>query len=356
MRPLKLAQRALALGLGLALLAACAAPATPNGGTAGAPAGGSVKLTLAGYSTPAEAYGKIIPLFQADYKSQTGQDVSIATAFGGSGAQSRAVIGGLEADVVALALAPDVAAIARAGLITHDWTAGSNQGIVSNSVVAFAVRQGNPKNIKDWADLAQPGLAVLTPDAATSGGARWNMLGLYGAALRGQVTGVNKADPAGAQAFLASVLKNVTAFDKDARTSVTTFEQGIGDVAITYEDEVILGQQRGDDFELVIPASTILIETPVAVVDANVDQHGTRAAAEAFVNFLYTAPAQQVFAQYGFRPIEPSVAQATASQFPRVADQFTVDSQFGGWTKAAQDIFSQDTGVYYQALAAAQGK
>jgi len=353
-RPSQFAHRLALLAFSLAVLAACAGPAaapTSAPGTSGA-----TQLTLAGYSTPAEAYAKIIPLFQADYKAKTGQDVTIATSFGGSGSQSRAVIGGLAADVVALALAPDVDAIAKAGLITHDWTAGAHKGIVSNSVVAFAVRKGNPKHINDWADLAQPGLQVLTPDAATSGGARWNMLGLYGAALRGQVAGVTQGDQPGAQAFMAAVLKNVTAFDKDARTSVTTFEKGVGDVAITYENEVILGRQRGDDFERVIPHSTILIETPVAVVDANVDKHGTRAAAQAFVDFLFTVPAQQVFAQYGFRSIEPSVASATASQFPALADPFTVDSQFGGWKKANADVFLPDSGIYAQALTTAQGK
>ena len=345
-------------GLTLALLAACAAPATtaPTAlPTASAASASAVKLTLAAYSTPAEAYAKIIPLFQADYKAKTGQDVTFATSYQGSGAQSRAVVGGLEADVVALSLGPDVDAIARSQLITHDWTTAPHQGIVSNSVVGFAVRKGNPKAIKDWADLAQTGLNVLTPDAATSGGARWNILGLYGAAVRGQIAGVNRDNPTGAQAFLASVLKNVAVMDKDARTSLTSFEKGIGDVAITYENEVLLGQQHGQDYRLVIPHSTILIETPVAVVDRYVDQHGTRAAAEAFVNFLFTAPAQQVFAQYGFRPVETSVAQATAAQFPAVADPFTV-AQFGGWTQASKDIFAKDTGVYYQAITAAQSK
>ncbi len=339
----------------IALVAACAVPAASTGLPSSPAAAGAVKLTLAAYSTPAEAYAKIIPLFQADYKARTSQDVTFATSYQGSGAQARAVIGGLEADVVALSISPDVDAVAKANLITHDWTTAPHKGVVSNSIVVFAVRQGNPKNIKDWADLAQPGLNVLTPDAASSGGARWNILGLYGAALRGQVAGVSANDPKGAQALLTSVLKNVTVLDKDARTSITTFEKGIGDVAITYENEVLLGQQRGQPDQLVIPRSTMLIETPVAVVDGYVDKHGTRAAAEAFVNFLFTPPAQQVFAQYGFRPVDPAVAQANASQFPPVADQFTVD-QFGGWNKANQDIFAAGTGIYFQALTAAQAK
>jgi sulfate/thiosulfate-binding protein len=340
------------VALGVALLAACAAPATPTTAPAATTAG-RVKLTLVAYSTPAEALAKIIPLFQADFKAKTGQDVTVATSYGGSGAQSRAVVGGLEADVVILSLGPDVDNIAKARLITHDWTAATHKGIVSNSVVAFAVRKGNPKNIRDWADLAKAGLSVLTPDAATSGGARWNILGLYGAALRGQVTGVTANDQKGALDFLTYVLKNVTVFDKDARTSITNFEKGVGDVAITYENEVLLGQQHGQDYQLVIPHSTILIESPVAVVDSYVDKHGTRAAAEAFVNFLFTPPAQQVFAQYGFRSVDSSVAQTTANEFPAVADPFTVDL-FGGWSKASQDVFTKDTGVYYLAVAGAQ--
>jgi sulfate transport system substrate-binding protein len=332
------------------LLAACSSPAATS-----APAANTLKLTLAAYSTPSEAYARIIPLFQADYKAKTGQEVAISTSYQGSGAQSRAVIGGLEADVVALSLAPDVDAIVKAKLITHDWTTAANKGIVSNSIVAFAVRKGNPKNIHDWADLAQAGLNVLTPDAATSGGARWNILGLYGAALRGQVSGVASNDPAAAQTFLTSVLKNVSVMDKDARTSLTTFEKGVGDVAITYENEVVLGKQRGSDYELVIPHSTILIETPVAVVDSYVDKHGTRAAAEAFVDFLFTPPAQQVFAHYGFRSVDAGVAKATAAQFPAVADQFTVQ-QFGGWSKANAAVFAADTGIYARAIAEAQNK
>ncbi len=346
----RFATQLLLAGLSLALISACASPSSSPAASASA-----LKLTLAAYSTPAEAYAKIIPLFQADYKTKTGQDVTFATAYQGSGAQSRAVIGGLEADVVALSIGPDVDAIAKAKLITHDWTAAPHQGIVSNSVVCFAVRKGNPKNIKDWADLAQPSLNVLTPDAASSGGARWNILGLYGAALRGQVSGVAANDPKSAQAFLTAVLKNVSVMDKDARTSLTTFEKGIGDVAITYENEILLGQQRGQDYQLVIPHSTLLIETPVAVVDSYVDKHGTRAAAEAFVSFLFTAPAQQVFAQYGFRPVDAAVAQATASRFPVVADQFTV-AQFGGWNQATTDFFTADTGIYFQSMSAAQAK
>jgi len=339
--------------------ASSAAPASAPASSAAvssAAAPAAVKLTLAGYSTPAEAYGKIIPLFIAYWKAQHNQDVTFEQTFAGSGAQARAVVGGLNADVVALSTGADVSTIANAKLIARDWqTIEPNKGIVSTSVVAFAVRKGNPKKISDWADLAQPGLQILTPDPKTSGGAQWNILALYGAALRGKVKGVKAGDEAGATAFLTSVLKNVIAFDKDARTSITNFESGNGDVAITYEDEVILGNQRGQDYQLVIPTSTILIETPVAVVDVNSDKNGTTAVADGFVQFLFSKDAQQVFAQYGFRPTDPTVAAATASQFPAVTDLFTIGDVFGGWSAAKTKYFG-DTGIYTQAITAAQKK
>ena len=197
--------------------------------------------------------------------------------------------------------------------------------MVSDSVVAFAVRKGNPKAIKDWADLAKPGLEVLTPNPKTSGGAQWNILALYGAAKRGFVDGVAKDDDAAATEFLKAVLKNVTVMDKGARESITNFEKGVGDVAITYENEVLVGQQGGQDYELVIPRSSILIENPVALVDKYVDKHGNRKAAEAFVAFLFTPEAQTIFAEYGLRSVDPKVAKATAAQFPAVEDLFPIE-------------------------------
>jgi sulfate transport system substrate-binding protein len=326
-----------------------------------APAGGSgpsgsndVRLILGAYTTPREAYGELNPLFAAQWQAQTGQTVTFEESYLGSGAQSRAVIEGFEADIVALSLAADVDRITAAGLITHDWEAAPRGGIVSTSVVAFAVRAGNPLGIHDWADLAQPGLEVLTPNPKTSGGAMWNILALYGAALRGRVAGVPAGEPAAAAAFMEAVLRNVTVMDKGARDSITNFEKGVGDVAITYENEVLVGRQAGQDYELVLPTSTIRIDNPVAVVDASVDRHGTRAAAEAFVAFLFTPESQAVFARHGLRSLDPEVAQATAAQYPPVPDLFTI-ADFGGWDQAAPEFFGDD-GLYTRAIAAIQGQ
>jgi sulfate transport system substrate-binding protein len=201
-------------------------------------------------------------------------------------------------------------------------------------------------------DLAQPDLEVLTPNPKTSGGAMWNILGLYGAAERGQVEGYS-ADGAGARDFLLSVLQNITVMDKSARDSIVTFEKGIGDVAITYENEVLVGRQAGQTYELVLPSSTIQIDNPVAVVDTYVDKHGSRAVAEAFVEFLFSPEAQQIFAKHGLRSPDPAVAEATAEQYPPIADLFTIE-HFGGWKEATPRFFG-DTGLFYEVLGEVQG-
>jgi len=329
------------------LTAACA-----GGNATQASSGNEVKLILAAYSTPREAYGEIIPLFQAYWKDKTGQTVTFEESYQGSGAQSRAVVEGFEADVVALSLEADVTRIEKAGLITHDWRSEPFGGMVSTSVVSLAVREGNPKNIRDWADLTQPDLEILTPNPKTSGGAMWNILGLYGAAKRGHVVGYT-GDDAGAQDFLLAVLNNVTVMDKGARESITNFEKGIGDVAITYENEVLVGRQAGQTYELVLPSSTIRIDNPVAVVDPYVDKHGTREVAEAFVDFLFTKPAQEVFAKYGLRSPDEEVAKATENSYPPIEDLFTIQD-FGGWGEATPAFFG-DSGIFYNVFGKVQG-
>jgi sulfate transport system substrate-binding protein len=323
------------LALSILIPSGCGRPSASNG---------EVTLTLGSYTTPREAYSKaIIPGFQKHWKEKTGQEVEFQESYQGSGAQSRAIISGFEADIAALSLESDVTRIAEAGLIRNEWHANQYRGIVSTSLVVIAVRQGNPLGIRDWTDLTRPGLKVLTPDPKTSGGAQWNIVALYGAALRG-FAGVPKDDPRAARGFLENVLRNVSIMDKGARESITNFEKGVGDVAITYENEILVGRQAGQQYDYVIPRSTILIENPVALVDIYVDKHGVRRVAEGFINFLWTQDAQRVFARYGLRPVESSTAQEVASQFQPVGDVWKIDF-LGGWMKVSQDIFGPN-GIY----------
>jgi sulfate/thiosulfate-binding protein len=313
-------------------------------GRSGDDDGGTVRLTLGAYTTPREAYSKaIIPEFRKYWKQKTGQDVEFQESYQGSGAQSRAIISGFEADIAALSLEGDVERIAQSGLIKHDWREKRYKGIVSTSVVVLAVRPGNPKKIGDWADLTRPGLKVLTPDPKTSGGAQWNIAALYGAALRGY-TGAVKDDPAAAKEFLKRVLLNVSIMDKGARESITTFEKGVGDVAITYENEVLVGRQAGQKYEYIIPSSTILIENPVALVDTYIDKHGVRQAAEGFIDFLWTKEAQRVFAKFGLRPVDPETAGEADGRFQPAGDIWKID-YLGGWKSVSTELFGP-AGIY----------
>jgi sulfate transport system substrate-binding protein len=312
----------------------------------------SVTIVLGAYTTPREAYGKLLPIFQKQWKQKTGQEVTFEESYLGSGAQSRAIVEGFEADVAALSLEADITRIEQAGLITHNWKDTPTKGIVSTSIVVLGVRKGNPLGIKDWADLARPGVEILTPNPKTSGGAMWNILALYGAAKRGFVAGVPQGDE-GAQAFLEAAFRNVTVMDKGTRESITNYEQGVGDVIITYENEILVGQKGGQDYEYVIPRSTILIENPIAVIDTYVDKHGNREVVEAFVEFLHTREAQEIFAEYGLRSVDPEVATATADRYPAVEDLFTIE-EFGGWPEATPKFFG-DEGIFTQTITQIQG-
>jgi sulfate/thiosulfate transport system substrate-binding protein len=325
-----------ALSLVVFGFAGCKREAPASG--AAAPASKTTTLLLGAYTTPREAYrDAILPAFEKAWKEKGGGPVEFRTSYQGSGAQARAIIGGFEADVAALALAPDIDKIATEKLITHDWKARPHGGMITNSIVVIAVRKGNPKGIKDWPDLTRKGLNVLTPDPKTSGGAMWNINAIYGAALRGH-TGVPANDPAAAAKFLASVFQNVSIMDKGARESITTFEKGVGDVAITYENEVLTAQAAGEPLEYVVPKSTILIQNPAAVVDTSVDKHGTREAATAFLDFVVTPDAQRSFAKFGFRPVDADVAKESEGKFPRVEDLWTIED-LGGWPKVVEEIY-----------------
>ena len=336
-----------------AALAACSDDSATTAATGSTRATPAVRtLVLGAYTTPREAYGKaVIPAFQRYWRERTGEEVRFQESYLGSGAQSRAIVGGFEADVAALSLEADIESIAKAGLITHDWKAGPASGMVTQSIVVLAVRSGNPKGIRDWDGLRAPGLNVLTPNVRTSGGAMWNVCALYGAAQRGH-TAAPAGDPAAAEQLLADVLRNVSVMDKGARESIVTFEKGVGDVAITYENEVLVGRQAGRDYEYVVPRSTILIENPVAVVDAYVEKHKSRDVAEAFVAFLRTPEAQRAFAQHGYRPVDETVAKEVEGRFPKVQDLFTV-RDLGGWPEVQKTLFAP--GAVYDRVSASLG-
>ncbi len=306
-------------------------------------------ITLGAYSTPREAYGKaILPAFVEHHAERSGAQVTFLESYLGSGAQARAILGGFEADVAALSLEPDIEQLRDAGLITHDWKAGRHGGMVTRSVVVIGVREGNPKQIRGWQDLARPDLEVLTPNVRTSGGAMWNVLAIYGAAMRGHA-GTPADDQDAAVALLASILGNVTTMDRGARDSMLTFERGIGDAIITYENEILVGRSQGQSYEYVTPTSTILIENPVALIDTNVDRHGSREATQAFLEFLVSPPAQLVFAEHGLRPVLDTIAAQEEGRFAPVDDLFTIED-LGGWQKAQRVLF-EDGGLYEQALA-----
>ncbi len=297
------------------------------------------ELILAIYSVPKEAYEhKLIPAFKQHWKQRTGQDIRVHSSYGASGAQARAIIGGFEADIAALSVEGDVDQMAKAGLITHEWRKTADRGNVSASVVALGVRKGNPKNIKTWEDLTKPGVDVLYPNPKTSGGAMWDIIAIYGAGL---TLADPKQGPAEAQAaaLLKRIQKNVKVMDKSGRESVTTFERGVGDVIVTYENELLPRIKSGRPMELVIPAETVLIENPAAIVDRNVDKHHVRDIAEALVAFLHSEDAQRAFAEYDFRTVTAVPAGAhPAKAFPQPAHLFTI-TELGGWDKVASLLF-----------------
>ena len=300
------------------------------------------------YDPTRELYADVNTAFAKDYKAKTGDTVKIKQSHGGSGKQGRAVIDGLEADVVTLALAYDIDAIAERSLLNKDWQKrlGHNSTPYSSTIV-FLVRKGNPKGIKDWNDLVKPGVAVITPNPKTSGGARWNHLAAYGYALR-QPGG----NDAGAKDFLKKLYKNVPVLDSGARGATTTFvERGIGDVLIAWENEALLAiKELGPNkVEIVAPSVSILAEPPVAIVDKVVDKRGTRKVAEAYLNFLYTDQAQELIAKNYYRPSVEKEARKYAAQFPNVK-LFTLAQVAGDWSSAQKAHFA-DGGVFDQIYA-----
>lgn len=319
--------------------------ASSNSASSGASQKKDVEVTLVSFAVTKAAHDQIIPKFVEQWKKDHNQNVTFKQSYGGSGSQTRAVIDGLEADVVHLALALDTKKIEKAGLIQPGWEQESpNEAIVSKSVGAIVTREGNPKKITTWADLAKPDVKVITANPKTSGGARWNFLAFWGAVTK---TG---GDETKALNFTKQVFKNVPVLPKDAREATDVFfKQGQGDALINYENEMILAKQQGEKLPYVVPDVNISIDNPVAVVDKNVDKHGTREVAEAFVKFLYTPEAQREFAKVGFRPVDPTVEKEVESQFPKIKTLFTV-KDLGGWDKIQKQFF--DDGAVFDKIQA----
>jgi sulfate/thiosulfate-binding protein len=350
-----------ALGLVAAVALVASACGGSNAGTSGSPGTctqqESPVITLAAYSNVYDVYGKLISNFQTEWKdSHDGQQVIFQTSFGGSTTQAQNVVNGFPADIVALSLAPDVQMIQDAGLITHDWTQAADHGIVATSAVVFDVRPGNPKHIENWNDLTQPGLEILTPDPAQSGGAKWNIVGAYGASMRGKLPGYAANDPAAAEKLLEGIFTNVTVLDKSANDSIKNFESGNGDVAITYEYAVLAAQKAGLPDEMVIPPSTVSIQTPVAVVDKYATEHCVEDAANAFVKYLHSKEAKDVFTSVGYeRSVNVKAAQAgDGGAYTAIKDLFTTDD-LGGWSQLQDDTVFGPDGAFTKAQKAVTG-
>jgi sulfate/thiosulfate-binding protein len=306
-----------------------------DGGAAATVAVQDVEILNVSYDPTRELYEAIDASFAKSYAEKTGVKVTVRQSHGGSGKQARAVIDGLEADVVTLGLAYDVDAVARSGLIAADWASRlPNRSTPFTSTIVFLVRHGNPKTIRDWDDLVKPGVAVITPNPKTSGGARWNYLAAWGYAKRRP-----GGDDAHAREFVSKLYKNVPVLDSGARGATTTFvERGLGDVLIAWESEALLAKTRagGEKFDVVVPSTSIVAATPVSVVDKVADKRGTRTVADAYVQFLFSAEAQTIAAKAFYRTVDPPPSDPP---FAKIA-LFTIDDEFGGWDKAQATHFA----------------
>jgi sulfate/thiosulfate transport system substrate-binding protein len=289
----------------------------------------AAELSLVAYSTPQAAYDQVIKAFKA---TPEGKDITFTESFGASGDQSRAVESGLAADIVAFSLAPDMTRLVKDGIVAPDWSSGQYKGMVTDSLVVFVVRKGNPKHIQAWSDLTKPGVQVITPNPFTSGGARWNVMAAYGA-------NSNKGgDDAAGVAYLNALFHNVPVQDSSARAQLQTFVGGKGDVMVDYENDAIFAKQKGAAVDYVIPDQTILIENPVAVTSKS--SHPKQATA--FLAFLYSPTAQKIFDQNGYRPVVPGTA--AAGQFKTPAGLFTI-ADLGGWSAVNTKFFDPTSSV-----------
>lgn len=309
---------------------------------------GDVTLVIGAYSVAKDALTDILPKFQQEWKAKTGQNVKFQESYEASGTQARSIAGGFEADVTLLAMEGDIDKLIKAKLITSDWKNKPEKGIVTRSIVVLGTREGNPLAIHDFTDLTKPGVKVLYPNPKTSGGAQWDINAIYGAGLKMSEEQGHK-DPAAAKTFLEQVHKHIESLDKSGRSSMAAFEYGVGDVIVTYENELLARIQKGVKYEVVIPDKTILIENPAAVVDKYTDKHGTREVAEAFVDYLWTEEAQRIFTEHGFRSVNKKIYDENKSRYPIPEGLFDIE-YLGGWNEVRETLYSK-RGVWYQVLA-----
>lgn len=327
----RLLASAAAMIAGVAVLAGCGGASDEIGGAATASGGGGASLSLVAYSTPQVVYDELIPAFA---KTQDGSGTSFKTSYGASGDQSRAVEAGLPADVVTFSIEPDITRLVKAGIVAPDWSTQAHDGLVTTSVVSFIVRKGNPKQIRSWADLLKPGVQVLTPNPFTSGAAKWNLLAAYGQASdRGR-------DPEAGLAYVRELItEHVKVQDKSGREALQSFTSGNGDVLLSYEYEATTAQKKGQELDYVTPSDTIRIEIPIAVTKTS--KHAEQA--RAFVAYAQSEPAQEVFASWGYRPVNETVLKAHAEQFPDPSGLFTI-RDLGGWPTVNDELFDPERG------------
>jgi len=333
-RPTQLARLALPALLA-AVAAGCGVQAAPNADV----------LKIGAYSVVREVFHEaLLPAFAKKWKAETGRELYFEESYSASGAQARSIASGFDADLAVLSHSGDMKLLVDAGKVEPGWDAGPDRGVLTHSLVVIGHRPGNPKSVHDWADLAKPGVAVLYPDPKTSGGARWNVNAIYGAALlRAREANPENPDLAPVRELLAGVQGNVVNMDHSGRRSMANFsEQHTGDVVVTYENELRLRAKEGDPIPYVVPPATLLIESPAAIVEKSVARHGNRAVVEAFLKFLRSPEGQAIFTEYGFRPINPtSESESKTADWPRPQTVFTV-ADLGGWEKVRKELYAAD--------------